>query len=62
MFVFPNRADLREIRRNFMMTKTKLHFETDLVFQTEAQFMHPESLFNQSVSETMVEVYPGWKF
>lgn len=61
LFVFPNSADIREIRRNFMKNKTKLHFETDLVFQTEAQFINPDSLFNQSVSETMIEVYPCWK-
>lgn len=59
LFVFPNTADIKEIRKKFFTTKTKLHFETDLVFQTEAQFTHPESLLNQA---TMIEVYPNWKF
>ncbi|MES2801247.1 MAG: nucleotidyltransferase domain-containing protein [Bdellovibrionota bacterium] len=62
LFLFPNVADIKEIRRKFFATKTKLHFETDLVFQTEAQFKHPQSLFDQAVSETMIEVYPNWKF
>lgn len=62
LFLLPNTADIKEIRRKFFATKTKLHFETDLVFQTEAQFEKPESLFDQTVSEAMVEVYPNWKF
>ena len=62
LFIFPDTADIKEIRKNFFATKTKLHFETDLIFQTEAQFKNPESLLDQAVSETMVEVYPNWKF
>ena len=59
LFLLPNAEVLHEIRKKFFVTKTKLYFETDLVFQTEAQFKQPESLLNQSV---MVEVYPIWKF
>lgn len=59
LFVFPNTADIKEVRKKFFTEKTKLHFETDLLFQTEAQFDHPESLLNP---ESMVEVYPNWKF
>lgn len=59
LFVFSNTANIKEIRRKFFSTKTKLHFETDLIFQTEAQFKHPESLLNP---QEMIEVYPNWKF
>ena len=59
LFVFSDAHDIKEIRKKIFITKTKLHFETDLVFQTEAQFTHPESLLYQTI---MVEVYPIWKF
>jgi predicted nucleotidyltransferase len=59
LFVLPNTADIKEVRRKFFTIKTKLHFETDLVFQKEEQFNHPEFLLGQT---TMIEVYPNWKF
>lgn len=62
LFLFPNSADLRTIRKKFFATKTRLNIETDLLFQTEDQFNQPDSLLQQSISTIMIEVYPKWTF
>ncbi len=62
LFLFPNSADIRTIRKKFFATKTRLNIETDLLFQTEDQFNQPDSLLQQSISTKMIEVYPKWSF
>lgn len=60
LFVFSNDENIKDIQKQFYITKTPLKTEVDIIFKTEDCLKNSDSIFLDTVKGELKEVYPNW--